>query len=414
MFKQVGSALKHQARNVLFLATGRPVSPTPISSMTLDADDVALAKDLLSHKDSWLDKKSVHIFEQAFCDFTGADEAASFNAGRIALSAILSSLEIQHGDEVVVPGYTCVVVPNAVTTAKAIPVYCDIELDTYGLDINCLKQRVSSRTKVIILQHLYGLVCRDFEAILEFARKRGIAIIEDCAHATGASYRGVKVGLHGDAGFYSCEQSKVFNSTCGGVAVSRRSDLMQRIRSFQSNASWPSEHQIESALKTVILNHYRFKHSDRWWRGDLALMKYGDWAYVSTTPAEVSQNTGVPGQVRMSGAVAVIARNQILKTAAYNNKRIKNAQAWSEWCQERSVRQPMIIDESEPIFLRYPVLMDTQYKRSPYTMLKHHGILPGDWFRSHLHPASIKLDDCPNAQIAVEQCINLPCLNDDD
>jgi len=75
-----------------------------------------------------------------------------------------------------------------------------------------LASKIAPRTRAILLQHLYGLVCRDYDEILDLAKRHGLAVIEDCAHATGARHQGVRVGNRGDLAVYSSEQSKIFNT----------------------------------------------------------------------------------------------------------------------------------------------------------------------------------------------------------
>lgn len=152
--------------------------------------------------------------------------------GRVALSACIYALDLQPDGEVILPGYTCVVVPNAFSYAGVKTVYSDIELDTYGLDVSQIENKITNKTKAILIQHLYGLVCRDYEAIIDLATHHGLKVIEDCAHCTGAEYKGKKVGNLGDVAFYSSEQSKVFNTIQGGVAVTNNDLLAQRLRVF--------------------------------------------------------------------------------------------------------------------------------------------------------------------------------------
>ena len=205
--------------NLVRVAKGLPLTTVPLGSMTLDMSDVEIARDWLSRRRQWCDTNVIAEFETAFAAWNGSMFAYSFMGGRVALSAALYALDLQPGDEVIVPGYTCVVVPNALRYAGVEPVYCDIELDTWGPDAESLEARVTPRTRAVLIHHLYGLVCRDYDAILRFARSRGLHVIEDCAHATGAVYQGVRVGNRGDIGFFSSEQSKVFNTSQGGMAV---------------------------------------------------------------------------------------------------------------------------------------------------------------------------------------------------
>ncbi|MFH1859640.1 MAG: DegT/DnrJ/EryC1/StrS family aminotransferase [bacterium] len=109
---------------------------------------------------------------------------------------------IGEGDEVLVEGFTCVVVPNAVIFAGAKPIYVAPDPKTYNMDINQIETKITPKTKAIIAQHTFGLPA-DMDLILDISRKHNLMVIEDCAPAMGATYKGKKVGTLGDAAFFS-------------------------------------------------------------------------------------------------------------------------------------------------------------------------------------------------------------------
>lgn len=125
-----------------------------LTSMTLDRDDIDLAHIWLKREDEWYNKDAIINYEQSFASWNGSKFAYSFMGGRVALSACIYALNLQPGDEVILPGYTCIVVQNAFHYADIKTVYSDIELDTYGLDANKLESKITSKTKAILLQHL--------------------------------------------------------------------------------------------------------------------------------------------------------------------------------------------------------------------------------------------------------------------
>src|SRR6185369_9477098 len=174
------------------LCRGLPVVTSSLGSMTLEEDDVELARTLLRNRCGWLMEEPVRLYEAEFARWNGSSHAFAFMGGRVALSACIHALGLRVGDEVILPGYTCVVVPNAFDYARIKTVYADIELETYGLDADRLAEKFTSNTRAILLHHLYGLVCRDFEKVLDLSRSHGLKVMEDCAHATGAEFRGKK------------------------------------------------------------------------------------------------------------------------------------------------------------------------------------------------------------------------------
>src|SRR6516162_2464346 len=150
-------------------------------SMTLGSDDLDIARYWLAHRDAWNDITVVRTYEREFAKWNGSRFAFAFQAGRKALSACIFALELQPGDEVIIPAFTCVLVPNAFRFAKITPIFCDIELESYGPDVHSIERVITPRTKAILVQHLFGLVCRDYEAILYLSKRANLKIIEDAA-----------------------------------------------------------------------------------------------------------------------------------------------------------------------------------------------------------------------------------------
>ncbi|MHB8168805.1 MAG: DegT/DnrJ/EryC1/StrS family aminotransferase [Thermoleophilia bacterium] len=380
-----------------------------LGSMTLDEDDVDLANKWLDARELWQDASVVTSYETAFARWNGSRHAIAFMGGRVALSACIHALGLERGDEVILPGYTCVVVPNAFHFAGIRIVYCDIELETFGLDADVLEQRITSRTKAIMLHHLYGLVSRDYERIIELARSRGLKVIEDCSQSTGAELDGIKIGNRGDLAIYSSEQSKIFNTVQGGMATSNDDELARRLAEFQMAAPSPSAEYIRKLLHNVLLLYYQCKHRQRWVVQDWAELRYGSQRLVSTTRGEEQGQRPAHYGEKMPPPIAALGLNQLRKVDAYNSRRRATAGRWDEWCEMSGYHKPLIVADSKPVFLRYPVLVEPQ-KKLDLSWARSVGVYPGVWFVSNLHPAKRTVEDCPNADIAVKQCINMPCL----
>ncbi len=404
-------AARHHASVWTRAASGRRPQPYPLGSGTLDADDVRIARE-------WMDRDhggstnpaEVAKFEAEFAAWNGSTAAFAFASGRESLSAIVDALGLHAGDEVVVPGYTCVVVPNALAFAGVTPVYADIELDTYGLDVNLLGRLVGARTRAIVIQHLYGLVCRDYLAILEFAKARGLAVIEDCAQATGAEVDGIKVGNRGEAAFYSLEQSKVLTTFQGGVAVARDERVSARLESIRDRAPLPDAPRTRQVLHNLVMNYHMFKNPQSWWRGGLVRLAAGRDRIETTTAAEIRGEKPAGYGARMPSAWAAVASNQLRKVDFYNEQRRRHAARWDAWCDQHGFARAAVIPGSTPVFLRYPVLATPELKRDRKWAKRTLDVELGVWFVTHLHPAERAVAGCPNAAIAVERCINFPTL----
>ena len=109
---------------------------------------------------------------------------------------------VTKGDEVVLPGYTCVMNVNPIKYVGAKPIYVDIEPATFNINVSLLQEKITPRAKVIIAQHTYGYPC-DMDAIMKIAEKNGIPVIEDCCLALGSRYRGQAMGTFGKAAYFS-------------------------------------------------------------------------------------------------------------------------------------------------------------------------------------------------------------------
>src|SRR5471030_144334 len=392
------------------IVKGWPLVYTGTAAMTLDEDDLALAAALLADRREWTATAPVDAFERQFAAWNGSRAAFAFASGRIALRAAVDALGLQPGDEVVLPGYTCVVVPNALGAAGVRPVYADIELDTYGLDKDALRRALTPRTKAVLVHHLYGYVSRDLDAVLEIAKARGLRVIEDCAQAAGAIYQGRHVANFGDVAIFSGDPSKPFDCVQGGLATANDDELITRLTAVRRVAPMQDEATIANRLANVSLNYALSKDPRRWWNGELVWLRRGDEYFVGIPDAETAGAPPRDAGCRMSAPLARLASNQLEKLDYYNGRRRANASRWSDWCESNGFAKPVTLSESTPMCLRYPVLVTPEMKRDIRWAYRSLGVIPGTWFVTHRHPAPGVLPDVPNATRAVERCINFPTL----
>lgn len=181
----------------------------------------------------WTGKRGME-FERDFAVWEGSAFAISCTNGTAALHIALASLGIGPGDEVIVPSYSFIASSFGIVQAGAIPIFSDVTKE-HTLDPEGLGALVSSRTKAIVVVHLYGIVA-DMEPILEFAKKHHLYVIEDCAQCFGGTYKGKKVGVLGDVGCFSFCQSKHFTTGGeGGMVVTNNEDVSWECRSFRDH-----------------------------------------------------------------------------------------------------------------------------------------------------------------------------------
>lgn len=402
-----------QSKNVARLVTGRLRIP-PSWGSTIDKDDVRIAKKWLKLRHNWYQDDEARQYNKEFARWNASKYAFAFMGGRVALSACIYALNLKPDDEVILPGYTCVVVPNAFHFAGIKTGYSDIELDTYGLDASLIEEKITPKTKVILLHHLYGLVCRDYVKIIKIARKHNLYVIEDCAPSTGAVFKNRKVGNLGDVAIYSTEQSKVFTTIQGGMATTNNDLFAGRLKKYYNQASYPDEELIDKQLHSIIINYYSYKDPQRWWKGELVRLLYRDKTIVSTTREEEQGIKPAYYGRKMPSPIAAIGLNQLKKIDNYNQRRRQTAKKWNSWCNSHGYKKPVIVQNSIPVYLRYPVIVEPEKKKDTSWAYRELGIYIGVWFVSNIHPSTMRVNGCPNADRAVKQCINFPgFLNDE-
>ncbi len=154
-----------------------------------------------------------HSYKEAIGQYLGlpSSQISLYWKGRVGLYAILEALDIGEGDEVILPGFTCVVVANAIIYRKARPIYVDIDPKTFNIDPQKVAAKISAKTKALLVQNTFGL-SPDFEPLRQLADQHQLRIIEDNTHGFGSTYRGHQSGLLGDAAFFSSQWNKPFST----------------------------------------------------------------------------------------------------------------------------------------------------------------------------------------------------------
>lgn len=183
-------------------------------------------------------------FEKAFAEFCGVRGCVGVGNGLDALMLALKAWDIGEGDEVIVPSNTYIATALAVTYVGATPVFVEPDIRTFNIDPAKIEAAVSSRTKAIIPVHLYGQPC-DMEPIMAMAKKHGLYVLEDCAQAHGATYRGQKIGSFGDAAGFSFYPGKNLGALGdAGAVVSNDEALLEKVRALGNYGSDYKYHHI--------------------------------------------------------------------------------------------------------------------------------------------------------------------------
>lgn len=170
-----------------------------------------------------IDGPAIAAFEAAFARFVGTRYAVATSSGVSALTIILSFLDLRPGDEVIIPTYTSKVVVKPFKAMGIDTVFCDIDPATALMDPDRLESSISGRAKAVLPTHLFGRFC-DMR-LFDIARRRGLYVIEDCAHAHGCARGGKKAGAAGDAAFFSFDYCKLINTFMGGMITTNDAKL---------------------------------------------------------------------------------------------------------------------------------------------------------------------------------------------
>lgn len=180
-----------------------------------------------------LEGTKVEEFERAYAAFQGAKHGIAATNGTAALELALLVAGVRPGDEVIVPAVTFIASASAVVRVGAVPVFADCDPDNAVISPASLEASITERTRACVLVHYGGYPC-DFDAILPIARARGLAVIEDCAHAQGTEWRNKGVGSLGTIGAFSFQSSKSLTMGEGGIVVTDDDELAERARLFHN------------------------------------------------------------------------------------------------------------------------------------------------------------------------------------
>jgi len=341
--------------------------------------------------------------------------AYAFDSGRSALYYGLKALGAGAGDEILVQAYTCVVVINAIKWTGAKPVFIDISRD-FNLDPAALENKITAKTKIIIIQHTFGRPAR-LDEILAIARKHHLKIIEDCAHSLGARYRGKLTGSFGDLGMLSFGSDKIISSARGGALITNNDELGQKIKNFCAGLARPNLPKTIQHLWHFPI-FYTAKPIYHLFIGKFILIlakKFNILNRIIYRPEKM----GKPVKfypARLANALAHILNFQLDEIDALNAHRQKISKIYQEKINQPLIklpwREPGII-LAENACLRYPLLSRQADKLTAYA--KKRGIILGDWYNSVIAPKDVSLKEtgyrageCPTAESLAAQSVNLP------
>ncbi|AFM26940.1 DegT/DnrJ/EryC1/StrS family aminotransferase [Desulfomonile tiedjei] len=353
-------------------------------------------------------------FESAFAEWLGVTRAFAFWKGRVALYAVLKAMGISEGDEVAVPGYTCVANITPIHYLGAIPKYVDILPDTYNMNPRALEEAITSRTKAIIAQHTYGIPA-DLDEIIRISKKHGVPVLEDCCLALGTRLNGKRVGSFTAASYFSFQWSKTIRIGLGGMLAINDRSLVDKIEALR-NQSMFSPGMLESTLLSAQMLAYGllYRPSTAMFLEDffrfltnhgLVVGSYSLKEYDGSAPPHflkgMNRVQGLIGRLRFREIDTVISHRRMLQTI------------YEEYLQK--LNWPVLDDsvDSQTVLVRYPIRVKRKFQTLDDAYRDH--IELGSWFDSPLHPRGTPLErygyvngTCPEAEQAAREVVNLP------
>ena len=334
--------------------------------------------------------------------------------GRVALYAILKAMDIKPGDEVILPGLTCVVVPNAILYTGAKPIYVDIDKHTFNPSFEKITAAVTSKTRVIIVQNTFGF-SSDVDKIAAWAKNRNIYTIEDCAHGFGGTFKGRPNGTYCDASFFSTQWNKPFSTGIGGFALLNNTALKHALEEMNKELTKPG---LKDNISLWILirarryllmpaTYFILRRLYRW------LSKYN--LVIGSSVSEELESPVLPGKF-FKAHCRVQATAGLSSLRSFNelaSRRKQNALLYTNFLQRNGkshVQQEMHQNHS---FLKYPILVNDRpaFEKAA----ERSSIELGDWFISPLHPITegfskwlLSSNELPVAAEISSQLSNLP------
>ncbi|MBR5983275.1 MAG: aminotransferase class I/II-fold pyridoxal phosphate-dependent enzyme [Bacteroidales bacterium] len=334
--------------------------------------------------------------------------------GRVALFAILKAMDIQKDDEVILPAFTCVVVPNAIKYLGAKPIYVDIDATTYNFDLSQLKSKITDKTKVIICQNTFGL-SSNVEKVVAIAKEYGLKTVEDCTHGFGGTYQGKPNGSYCDAAFYSTQWNKPYSTGVGGFALVTDPDLKDKLEKVNADLE-PATFKDKISLSTLYFVREKILTDRRYWR----MVKLYRWLSKHKLVQGSSSGTEIESTQMPSHYFKGMSTTQ-MKKGIVNLKtldemmslRMKNAEIYTDYLKSNGKTFIPAEQFTDHSFLKYPFLV--KERETVMRIAEENKIPLGEWFCSPIHPVMEHFDqwdfcECefPVATKYSSEMLNLP------
>ncbi len=348
------------------------------------------------------------------CLYTKPEHIFLFWKGRVALYAALKAIGIKEGDEVILPAFTCVVVPSAVIYLGAKPIYVDINKASYEIDIAAIEEKITSRTKCLILQNTFGNAA-PIDELMAIAEKHNLKTIEDCAHGFGGSYKNKANGTFTDIAFFSTQWNKFFSTGLGGIAVVNNPKYLSAFQEYETLAMLPKKSESQSLaiqiqLRKHLLNEHTYYIAQNIYRRMSALNLITGSSQGEELKQPKMPKSFLKGMSSTQVKAGIRALQDFDRLKAH---RRKIGLLYHDFFIKNNLHGAFESPDKENNYLLYPFLVKD--KSRFLKKASQHKIRLGDWFSSPLHPITqnlaawhFKPSDFPNAHYISTHILNLP------
>jgi len=295
--------------------------------------------------DAWLAWKILFGFERNYNEYMNktqlwfqrhlnlADHKQVYltDNGRTGLYLLLKSLDLPKDTEVLIQGFSCIVVLNSVWQSGYKPIVCDIEPETFNFDLKKMESKITPNTKVWIVQHTFGITL-DMDQVQAICKRHNLVLIEDCAQALGASFHGRPVGTFGQASVFSFGRDKVISSVIGGAAILNQADVNWQSRLTKVYEQLPDLSKrkvISSLIFTVFAGWFLPLYHLGIGKLGLFLLKLFHWLPPVYTTQE-SMGTNKFFGAKYSARLAPLLWQQLNKLDRFLQHRRQMAQIYSQ------------------------------------------------------------------------------------